>query len=1032
MGLGLSEYLTTQFYAWEERGRGWNTFDSPVELEPQFVPFFGHQPPKNMEQIDSGRRPRFFPRLQEALGLYKEPAFTSTEAALEELEELYPVRGYAYNIPEELRELQVNFGKEVKVVYDNIEQLILLLSTSGSIVSFELLGTADKTILRFVCNSQYAHILKTHIMAFLPDVFVAESYNTLAKIFEEEPPVCVTELGLRDEFVRPLRIWNKFDPDPLSGCIATMENLNEGETAILQVLFQPVVNAWSESIYRAVTDEAGRSFFVDSPEMLPLAKEKTASPLFAVVVRTIGIGLTDHCAENISTKLAQSLISFHREGSNTLIPLSVSKQFDAEDIINRSSHRTGMILNVGELASIAHIPDKSVISSKLRGYIGKTKKAPKEVIGEKYKLGLNSHLGENIRASLSDTHRLRHMHLIGSTGVGKSSLLLNLIAQDIEKGLGVTVLDPHGDLIDTIISHVPDERLKDVVLVDPSDIDYPIGLNLLSTASEREKIVLSSDLVSMFRRFSTSWGDQMTSVLANAINAILESKEGGTLLDLRRFLIEASFRKKFLENIEDPSIVYYWKHEFQLLRTNSIAPILTRLDTFLRPKTVRNMMASKTGLDFADIINSGKILLVKLAQGLIGDDNSYILGTLFVAKLHQAAQARQNLPPEQRKLHYFYIDEFQNFITPSMSAILSGARKYGLGLILAHQDLDQLARKDPELANSVLSNPYIRICFRTGDKDAATLSNGFSFFDATDLQNLKIGQAIARVGQKENDFNLSFDLLPKIDEARAMTKREAIISHTRATYAIPKEEAERILNEALDSKFEDAPPAKKASEAPKEKPQVKETPPSPKAPEPKPVEDEEKETVREPTARDAETQNYIDREIAREKQREHRKIQEYIKGVAQERNFKATIEEPVTNGKVDVGLLHDDLRIACEVSVTNSAEYEVQNIKKCLEAGYSFVFMISNDRLHLEAIRNLAIAEIDSSYHSQLLFMPQENFSDNLDLLLSHAPLPPETETRVKGYRVKVKYTDTTDQKSRHDILKSILLGALRRDEDRE
>lgn len=156
----------------------------------------------------------------------------------------------------------------------------------------------------------------------------------------------------------------------------------------------------------------------------------------------------------------------------------------------------------------------------------------------------------------------------------------------------------------------------------------------------------------------------MTSVLANAINAIIESDNGGTLIDLRRFLVESNFRNKFLQTVTDPNILYYWKNEFQLLRANTVAPILTRLDTFLRPRIVRNMMAQKEGLDFNDILENKKILLVKLAQGLIGEENSYLLGTLFVAKLHQAAQQRQNIPPEQRKPFYFYIDEFQNFITP--------------------------------------------------------------------------------------------------------------------------------------------------------------------------------------------------------------------------------------------------------------------------------------------------------------------------------------------------------------------------------
>lgn len=1015
MGFSLPEYLTAQFYAWEQRGRGWKVFGEPVHLESEFVPFFGHELPERDEQVDTGRRPRFFPGLQESLGLYKKPTSeTLGDEVFVKLEELYPLNAYTYEASIEICELQVNFDKDTRVLFDSVEQLLLMVSTCDGIVGFEILGNSDKISIQFVCPKIFASNIKSYISSYAPGVEINEKNNSLKTDLEFQKPTYAIDLGLQEEFMRPLQVWNKFDPDPLTGCIASLESVVENEFGMLQVLFQKAVNPWAESIFRSVSDGSGNSFFVDSKDMMPLAKEKVSAPLFAVVIRAIGQASTEERSALIAAQVAQSLISFHRSGSNSLAPLTGEVSCDAEDIVQRRSRRIGMLLNSNELASMVHIPDRSVVSPKLRAYSGKTKFAPKEVFGQPFILGINSHLGKETQVTLSDQFRLRHMHVIGGTGTGKSTLLLNMIVQDVEQGRGITVLDPHGDLIEDILTHIPDDRLKDVVLVDPSDSEYPIGLNLLSTNTEGEKTILASDLVALFRRFSTSWGDQMTSVLANAITAILESTDGGTLIDLRRILVEPAFRSKFLQTVDDPSVNYYWKNEYPLLRANAVAPILTRLDTFLRPKLVRNMMAQKEGLDFRDILNTQKVLLVKLSQGLIGEENSYLLGTLFVAKLNQAAQSRQDISADQRSPYYLYIDEFQNFITPSMSSILSGARKYGLGLVLAHQDLDQLARRDAELANSVISNPSIRVCFRCGDKDATKLADGFTYFDSTDLQNLGVGQAIARVGLKDHDFNFTFSPL-KPDPKTGADKQKIIIDHCRSTYAIHHNEVEETLRDVLQSHHIQI---KSQKVRVKEHLEVEQQFTESKTP---------LETSEPKVDLKTEAQQFIAKEVEKEKNKEHRFIQEFIKSIAEARNFKAVVEESVNDntGKVDVSLLRDDLRIACEVSVTNSIEYEVQNILKCFQAGFSFVFMISNDSKHLNHISSSATLAVDQSLQSRLFFVSKDAFTAQLDHILAQRSQP--SETRAKGYRVKVNYLPTSENPNTINSLKDIMLSSLRR-----
>ncbi|MCP4368559.1 MAG: type IV secretion system DNA-binding domain-containing protein, partial [Deltaproteobacteria bacterium] len=517
--------------------------------------------------------------------------------------------------------------------------------------------------------------------------------------------------------MRPLRTLRKSDTDPLIGIIGALDDLDEDEIGVFQILFKGVHNPWSESIMRSVVDGEGNSFFVNSPEMVGLAKEKVSKPLFATVIRVIAQSQSTHRALKIAQDLGSGLRQIANPKSNELVPLDNDGYDDFEhitDVLLRKTHRSGMLLNSEELVSLVHPPSDSVRSQKLIRELKKTKALPSIALSNSMVLGKNFHQGIHTNVTLKNEDRLKHMYVIGATGTGKTTLLLNMIIQDINSGVGVAVFDPHGDLIDRICGYVPEERLDDVVLFDPSDSEYSVGLNILSAHSETEKAVLSSDLVAVFRRFSSSWGDQMTSVLNNAILAFLESEKGGTLPELKRFLVESDYRKSFLETVKDLRVRYYWQKEFPLLRGNPQASILTRLETFLGHKPIHNMVAQKRGINFQDILNNKKIFLVKLSQGLIGEEDSYTLGSFIISKIQQVIMSRQAEKPEHRKDFFLYLDEFQNFITPSMATILSGTRKYNLGLVLTHQDLIQLWNQNTDVANAAITNPFIRVCFRLG------------------------------------------------------------------------------------------------------------------------------------------------------------------------------------------------------------------------------------------------------------------------------------------------------------------------------
>jgi SHS2 domain-containing protein len=789
--------------------------------------------------------------------------------------------------------------------------------------------------------------------------------------------------------MRPLAMSNEVDQDPFIGLFASLEHLQKNERGVIQVLFKGAINPWAESVMRSVTDNKGGSFFEDAPEMVKLAQVKVSAPLFSVCIKVAGQSATRDRAIGIASNIGSALVRLTRSQGNSLIMLS-QEHYEIgtliDDVYLRETHRIGMLLNCRELATIVHFPTPEIASQKVERDSKKTKAAPESAQGYDFVLGNNLHHGNEQVVSVPSNLRLRHTHIIGATGTGKSTLILSMIAQDMQQGNGIAVLDPHGDLIESILAYVPQSRIQDVILIDPADGEYPVGFNILSAHSEIEKDILSSDLVAAFKRLSTSWGDQMNSVFANAILAFLESKDGGTLVDLRRFLVEKPFRDAYLKTVSDPHVVYYWEHEYPLLKSNSIGSILTRLDTFLRPKLIRNMVAQKKGLDFENILDSKKILLIKLSQGLIGAENSFLLGTFFVSKIYQAAMARQAKSKADRSDFFMYIDEFQNFITPSMSYILSGARKYHLGLILAHQDMHQLTKYDTELASSVVVNSGTRICFRLGDTDAKRFGSGFSYFDAEDLENLHIGEAIARIEQPNFDFNLTTIPLQDVPPEVAEVVTQAVIAKSREQYGTSREIVEQSL--AYLGKV------------------VKEQPKEPKIPEvvhenvipPQPVEtpvpfvpvEIPKAT---PPVQKVETQ--------------HRYLQTLIKRMAESRGYKATTEEltPDGRGRVDVSLERSGKRIACEVSVTTGDEWEAHNVEKCLAAGYDEVIVCSNDVKNLQKIRKQVEVKISKELqHKVFTFEIQEviHFFDTQIVQES------KTEKIVKGYRVKVEYDTTT------------------------
>lgn len=1001
--LSPAEELTAQFYKWEKRGRGWNLWPEPVELEPPFAPF---RPRLSARvHVDDARVPSILEYLN---------PFRWRGRRTDNTDEFEP-DPYVFNGNCPLIALSLSVPPETRVSCDVAEQFLTSLPIASAPIAFEIIARKDAIQVQLVARDSDAPVIKRRAKGFFPDTVITQVDDPLGHWEVCAGHSLVVDAGLAREFMLPLRLVHALDPDPLIAIASALSNLEGDEIATLQILFQPVSEKWGRSAMQAVIDPEGKPFFSDAPELVPLAKIKAARPLFAAVIR-IGVKATDgERAKQIAQSIFGALGSLSDPLGNELLPLSNADYDDRaheEDLLLRRSRRSGMILNSHELIALVHPPAASVRAEKLSRSVRKTRAAPSITAGGKLTLGINAHDGVTSTVALSADQRSRHTYVIGASGTGKSTLLLSMIAQDMKNGEGLAVLDPHGDLIDRVISHVPDERLHDVVLIDPGDAEYPVGFNILNARTDLERTLLSSDLIAVFRRLSTSWGDQMTSVLGNAVLAILESESGGTLLDLRRFLVEEKFRKDFLTTVKDRDVVYYWQKEFPLLHGKPQAPILTRLDQFLRPKAIRYMVAQRDDrLDIARMMNEGKIVLARLSHGAIGEENAYLLGTLLVSRFHQVALSRQEIAEEERRPFLLYIDEFQNFVTPTMAQILSGARKYRLGLVLAHQELRQLTTRSPEVASAVLSNPATRVCFRVGDQDARALEGGFASFDARDLQTLGTGQAIVRVERADFDFNLDTQPMKPVDRELSRTRRERVIGTSRERFALRRSEVEAVLDASETVATETTRVDVGAAATPVTARRI--APGRGLAP-----------------ARDV---SFSTPPVVSVKRRtpgrggpQHKYLQELLKRWADARGWGALIEEPVLDGLgiVDVVLQKGETRIACEITVTTPAEHELSNLRKCLAAGFESVIVLSSEAKTVNAVERRARKEIPEQMLKGVQFLTPE---ETLQFLDSVSLFMPETISSIRGLTVKVRRGPSSDAGEKRDIVARVIARGLKR-----
>lgn len=588
-------------------------------------------------------------------------------------------------------------------------------------------------------------------------------------------------LRLRHPYFQSVRLFTKLDPDPLGVILAAMDHLERDEWALLQILFQPAMQPWAETLESALRNPYSGKYWLDDANDRNL-HEKFSSPLFAVTVRVAArTRETYHHLQGWAEQFAAP-----PQGFDSLLE-EEEYQVLCDAVRRRCTYRPGMLLNAAELASLVHLPGESVVSERLQRVKIRTRRAP--VVphpDSSILLGENIHRGIATPAYIPAEIRPYHCYICGASGTGKSTLLLNMILQDLEAGRGVGVLDPHGDLIQDICRRMPEKRIEDVILFDPADDQFPIALNLLEAHDETEhERIVNETVMSLERYFPSSWGPRLQQILTFTLYTVLDAIPGATLADVERMLVSPKFREAVLSNTKNPQFVDYWNLQFVHGPRNAVDPVLNKLQVFLLNRTVRNIICQRhSAIDFDHILNDGKILLANLSTGLLTEKISGTLGSFLVTKIINAAFRRATIPEGERRPWYLYVDEFQAFMNLSIGfeRILAESRKYKLILAgLANQYVGQVT---PPVRQALFGNIGTKVAFRMGIEDAQSISRELGVFTPEEVLNLGVGQAFVRHTNTTSSQTFNLQTSPK-HAAPDDDPTPRIQALTRSRYARP-------------------------------------------------------------------------------------------------------------------------------------------------------------------------------------------------------------------------------------------------------
>ena len=650
----------------------------------------------------------------------------------------------------EMVTLEVKVPKDNEIKIDVAEQMFTSFSSlkkSGwmsmfdldDVLAFEIIG--KKAEIRFYVSApaRLIDLVEKTIYSYYPsaDIKKVDEPN----IFSEEGKVAFDAIFTKDYPYMPIKLFKDLPSDSLSSITSALSKMGDDDAAMVQILIRPADPKWKKQgkSYIASTKKSEanpeKATFKTDPKVLDKIDEKCSKAGFQTAIRFVISAKTQEAAKihlrNIKTGFSQfnsDLNSF--KGVRTLFKggFMINFIYKFFPVFELPFSRSVSILSSDELATLFHFPNKTVETPHIQWLKAKTGPVPAEVpqSGGTF-LGYGYYRGTKRPVHIGLDDRRRHLYIIGKTGTGKSELLKEMVKQDIKAGFGVGVIDPHGDLVEDILKYIPPDRAEDVIYFDPSDTERPMGLNLLEAHTEEQKHFMTTAIINlMYKLYDPQRtgiiGPRFEHAVRNAMLTVM-SEAGSTFVEVVRVLTDPKYVQELLPKVQDPIVRRYWTDQIaqtsDFHKSEVLDYIVSKFGRFVTNKTMRNIIGqSKSAFDFRKVMDEGKILLINLSKGKLGEENSSFLGLVLFPKVLVAAMSRQEIPEPDRKDFFLYVDEFQNFATPDFATILSEARKYHLNLTVANQFIGQM---DEEVKNAVFGNVGTPISFRVGVTDASYL-----------------------------------------------------------------------------------------------------------------------------------------------------------------------------------------------------------------------------------------------------------------------------------------------------------------------
>jgi len=661
--------------------------------------------------------------------------------------------------------LQVRVSRSNEIKIDAMEQLFASLYSikkggwkmrfsTQPVISFEIVGRKEDITFYIWTFKEYQDMIEKQIHGAYPEAEITpvEEYN----IFPENGKVAYKSFQLKKTDYYPLRTYKELPTDPLSAVTSALVKMGDGEAASVQLIVSPAEGEWASNGRKYISStkkqEANpeEAAYKVSAKELEAVENKIGKVGFEVSLRIVVVSPDENMAKMHLDNLSSSFTQFNSE-YNGLSGRKIRRKSEfIEDFIYRYLPKFNFmgnrksVLNTEELATIFHFPNKLITTPHINWLHAKTAPAPAEIPQTGLYLGMSNFRGTKRSVYLSEKDRLRHMYIVGRTGTGKSVFLTDMIMQDIRAGKGLCFLDPHGDAVNDILAMIPPERAEDVIYFQPSDYERPMGINLLEAANEQQKHFVATNVINMMYKLFDPYktgivGPRFEHTVRNAMLTAM-SAQGFTFVELMRILTDPKFVQELLPLVQDPIVRRFWTDQIaqtsDFHKSETLDYITSKFGRFVTNKLIRNIIGQSTSsFNFREVMDQGKILLVNLSKGELGEENSNFLGLIIVPRLLMAAMSRSDMPEEQRRDFYLYVDEFQNFATPDFAQILSEARKYHLSLTVANQFIGQI---DDEVKNAVFGNVGSLITYRVGVNDANYLSREFSpTFSEDDLLNIE-------------------------------------------------------------------------------------------------------------------------------------------------------------------------------------------------------------------------------------------------------------------------------------------------------